>query len=342
MDPSIKASTLISVCNQVTVHSIGVAFVDDSSLGVTADYSPDANLTPQENDTLEIQHLTTKIGHLAQHWEHLLFSTGGAINLQKSHWYLMFFRWLNGTPILSTTRMAPASLQMTSGYSTIPDTVPRLEINEAFRTLGVYIAPNGSQTTQYNILRQYAIDYSSRITHSTLAPDEVFLSYIMHLRPKLVYPLASSSLTQAQCRSIQSPVMAAILPKLHLNRHTPHAIIYGEHLYGGLHFPDLYTDQGYSQLKLLIGHLKLAGETGNFILIALAHTQLHIGSGHPVFYLQYPPYAKWIDRTWLTSIWKHLSQLNIQLDIENAWHPTTVRQHDLILMDFFYPLESFP
>ncbi len=105
MDPFIKASTLISVCNQVTVQSIGVAFVDDSSLGVTMEYSSNDDLIPQENETLEIQHLSTKIGHLAQHWECLLFSTGGANNLQKSHWYLMFFRWLqwytDSTNILS-------------------------------------------------------------------------------------------------------------------------------------------------------------------------------------------------------------------------------------------------
>jgi hypothetical protein len=342
MDPSIKASTLMSVSNHIIVNSIGVAFVDDSSLGATTDYLPDPDLTLQENETLEIQHLTTKIGCLAQHWERLLFSTGGAINLQKSHWYLMFFRWLKGIPVLCTKQLAPASLQLTSGYSSTPDTVPRIEVNEAFRTLGVYIAPNGSQTTQYNILRQYAVNYSSCIIHSTLTSDEAFLSYMIHLRPKLVYPLAVSSLTQLQCRSIQSPVMASLLPKLHLNRHTPHAVLYGEHLYGGLHLPDLYTDQGYSQLKLLFGHLKIAGDTGNLILIALSHTQLHIGSGHPVFHLQYPPYAKWIDHTWLTSIWKHLSQINLKLDIENAWLPQTVRQHDLILMDYFIHLNLTP
>ncbi len=43
---------------------------------------------------------------------------------------------------------------------------------------------------------------------------------------------------------------------MHLNRHTPHALHFGVPKYGGLFLPDHLTDQGYGQLKLLIGHLK--------------------------------------------------------------------------------------
>ncbi len=243
--------------------------------------------------------------------------------MQKSHWYLMFFKWLNGIPTLGMESSTPASLQLTTGYSTTPQNVPRLEINKAFRTLGIYVTPNGSQHTQFTILCQYAIEYASCVSTSKMTSDEAFCSYMMHLHPKLIYPLACSSLMQVQCRSIQAPAMAALLPKMHLNRHTPHAVLYGERRYGGLNFPDLYTDQGFGQLRLLIGHLKLAGDTGNLILVAVSHTQLHIGSCHPMFHLKYSSYPKWIDHTWLTSIWKYLNQLDIQLDIEHAWTPTT-------------------
>jgi hypothetical protein len=32
--------------------------------------------------------------------------------------------------------------------------------------------------------------------------------------------------------------------------------------YGGLDLPEFYTDQGFGQLRLLIGHLKLRDEVG--------------------------------------------------------------------------------
>jgi hypothetical protein len=91
----------------------------------------------------------------------------------------------------------------------------------------------------------------------------------------------------------------------HLNPRTEltsHAIIFGGSRYGGLGLPDLYTDQGYGQLKLLVGHLKLRDETGNLVLIAISHIQIHVGSGSKIFALPYPHYAKWVEQNWLTSI----------------------------------------
>jgi hypothetical protein len=88
---------------------------------------------------------------------------------------------------------------------------------------------------------------------ANMSPPEAYWSYILFLRPKLTYPLPVCSLTQKQCRVIQAPALAALLPKLHLNHHTPRAVLFGGLRYGGLDLPELYTDQGYGQLKLLIG-----------------------------------------------------------------------------------------
>jgi hypothetical protein len=38
-------------------------------------------------------------------------------------------------------------------------------------------------------------------------------------------------LSSTQCRMIQAPDLVALLPKLHLNRHTPHAVIFAGPLY---------------------------------------------------------------------------------------------------------------
>jgi hypothetical protein len=35
--------------------------------------------------------------------------------------------------------------------------------------------------------------------------------------------------------------LAALLPKLHLNHHTPHAVIFGNSRFGGLGLPDFYS-----------------------------------------------------------------------------------------------------
>jgi hypothetical protein len=78
------------------------------------------------------------------------------------------------------------------------------------------------------------------------------------------------------------------------------------------------------------------------ILIAISHLQLEVGSAKPFFALPYPQYAKWLDKSWLTSIWKHTAQIQMQVDIEHHWLPTIQRENDMMLMDFFMTLNFSP
>jgi hypothetical protein len=64
--------------------------------------------------------------NILTHWERLLFSTGGAINIQKSHWYIMTWNWKGGTASLTITLSTPVQLLLTAGYSTEPSPVPHL------------------------------------------------------------------------------------------------------------------------------------------------------------------------------------------------------------------------
>jgi nucleoside-specific outer membrane channel protein Tsx len=47
---------------------------------------------------------------------------------------------------------------------------------------------------------------------------------------------------------MQAPVFMALLPKLHMNRHTACSIIFGPTQFGGLAMPSLYGMQIYGQL----------------------------------------------------------------------------------------------
>jgi hypothetical protein len=341
-DPALSTALFTSACMEVVVQTLGTAFVDDSSLSVTSPYVRDHNNSLHYNHTRDniatIQSLLT----VAQHWERLLFSTGGAINMQKSFWYLIAWVWKKGIPKIATSTTAPGKMELTSGYSSTTTTVPRIEPSDSFRTLGVYISPSGSQLKQIKVLRQHSEQYYINVSTSTLTSDEVYLSYMLYLRSRLIYPLPCSSLTQKQCKHVQAPALAALTSKMHMNRHTSHHIIFGDYRYGGLGLPDLYTDQGYGQLKLLVGHLKLEDTTGDLILIAISHLQLHIGSRTPFFALSYPNYAKWIDHTWLSSIWKHTHQLAITVEVERHWTIQHARRNDMSLMDEFLKYNFSP
>ena len=335
IDPQLNTATFTSSNQGWVVNTIGTAFVDDASLSVTSSFQRNSIDTIGTNDSADNAETIQALAALAQHWERLLFSTGGAINMQKSFWYLLSWTWPNGVPTLSTQRKAPGKMELTSGTSRQPEVVPRIEATDSFRTLGIYVSPSGTQTKQFTILRAIADEYYIKITPSKLTTEEAYYSYQTYLRPRLIYPLPCTSLTQQQCRKIQAPALAALLPKLHLNRHTSHHIIFGEHRYGGLALPDLYTDQGVGQLRLLIGHLVQGDEVGRLLLIAISHQQLTLGIGSPFFRLSYSAHAPWIAHNWLTSIWKHTSQLHITVEVENHWIPILPRTGDAFLMELF-------
>jgi hypothetical protein len=333
LDPLIIAAKFVSACKAIIIEITGVSFVDDSSLCVTSEFVPDLHLTEAENQAKEVDHLVSSLAALSQHWEKLLFTTGGAINFQKSHWYLMTWLWKNGIPRLATSKQTPASMTLTTGMHPLPDLVPRIESTNGFQTLGAYLTPAGQYCKQVKILRGLAETFRDQISFSSLTPTEAYCCYMLYIRPKISYPPPCVSLTEQQCRHIQAPVLKAILPKLHLNCHSPRAVLFARPRYGGLGLAENYADLGYGHLQYMVGHLKMGDDVGQLLLSLITHTQLQVGSCTPFFQLAYPMYTKWIDSTWVTDIWIFTHRTNIVVDVEKHWTPKVLRQYDQPIMD---------
>jgi hypothetical protein len=121
--------TIRSVHNPTAISFVGEAFVDDTGLGT--------------NEGDSHSQLVTNLQNLAQRWEKLLYSTGGALNLSKCFWFLLSWRWLNGRPVIHTSTTAPGTLQMTSEGHQELHIIPRIEATDSFRMLGVHISPSG-------------------------------------------------------------------------------------------------------------------------------------------------------------------------------------------------------
>jgi hypothetical protein len=83
LDPAVTAGKFISACREIIVEITGVSFVDDSSLNVTSEYIYNQTLTDEANRWLETEHLVSQLTTLGQHWERLLFSTGGELIFKK-------------------------------------------------------------------------------------------------------------------------------------------------------------------------------------------------------------------------------------------------------------------
>jgi hypothetical protein len=249
--------TLMSVAKTNRISFVGEAFVDDTGLGTN-------NFTSENNH----KDLILDLQRLAQTWEKLLFSTGGALNLSKCFWFLLSWRWTNGHATLHTELSAPGQVQMTSeGDLETLLTIPRIEPTSSFRTLGVHISPSGSNLGALKILKEVVWEYCTNVRGSHLSRQEALTSYIQYLLPKLRFQPPVLSLAQKDCDQLLSPVLSALLPKLHINRHTARSIIFGPEQLGGLALPNLYVTQSIDRLKLFLGHLRIQDRTGHLIHI---------------------------------------------------------------------------
>jgi hypothetical protein len=171
----------------------------------------------------------------------------------------------------------------------------------SIHTLGVHFSPSGSNTCALEVLRDIVLEYCTNIKRSHLTRQEALTSYIQYLLPKLRFQPPVLSLSQQDCDKLTSTIFLALLPKLHVNRHTTRSIIFGPEKYGGLALPNLYITQGVDKLHLFLGHLRLQDRTGNLIHIDQIYLQLLSGCGS--FVLNCPANDfKWLEAGWLSSL----------------------------------------
>jgi hypothetical protein len=72
---------------------------------------------------------------------------------------------------------------------------------------------------------------------------------------KFKYPLGATFFTEKECTSIQSKFLPTVLSKMGINCSTPTEVCSGPMYYAGMDILELWTIQGLSKNKLMIGHL---------------------------------------------------------------------------------------
>ena len=101
------------------------AFVDDTILGKS------------DRGDLSYEDLIGRLQLIAQIWERLLSYLGGALNLSKCFYYVLYLEWPSSLPVLRSTSLEDPTIVLTSGSSTSVSTTTRLDSKTASRTLGV-------------------------------------------------------------------------------------------------------------------------------------------------------------------------------------------------------------
>jgi exonuclease III len=305
----------VTKSRQVKVHNQG--FVDDTSL--------------MSNGGSSIEELISRLQSDAQTWSNLLFSSGGLLELSKCLYYIAAFQFdATGNPSAYTPHHSP--LQLSTNDSSQFVNIKLLEPDMAHKTLGCFRSLNGDETTQYNHLLKLSQSWAIKLHTRYFSRQEAWMIYHNYFLPQLLYSMQTTNLSKAQCETIQSPVVNAILPLLGFNRHTSRNIVFAPSHFGGIGLTDLYTEVYSNRLESIVTHTRSeTSEIGKLFLINLEYIQILTGQSIP--YLTASSPITYIQTNWFSGLHEFMIQQELQINIENLWRPSIQRHNDKVIMD---------
>jgi len=315
--------TVLHANNLDSISSQSEAYVDDTSFMVNLVHQ--ANRDPIE-DSKVIAEQITKVSQIA---EKTLYASGGALELSKCAWYSLTWKWdPKGVAHLQVNTDTPADVLLTSGGN-LRDTVkiPRLNPNQASKTLGCYIAPNGSSTTQVQVLLKKAEQFKRVMTAPSVSKVDAYILYRVFFFPATSFPLGVSQISNKDLKKIESRYMTPTKRQLGFRKTSSNAIFYGPRSKGAFELPSLIEFQERQHLRMLCGHLRANDHVGKAIINTISMLQLESGLTMPFLNTPYK-YSQWVTEGWLKECWRILDKYKLQIHSQHWWTPPTLREHD--------------
>ena len=302
-----------------------VSYVDDNTLVTTF----------RDIDSEEMT--INKMKENLRSWQRLLQLTGGDIDRDKSQWCLLKWKYDRtwGTAKLLSKKESRRQITLTSPIENTgnEESLQRLDPWEADRVLGVRLPMDGNMNEEYKYRIEQIIGFTRRLNGAPLNHYDANIVYECRYRATVSYPLPVTAFSEKQCHSIQRPFMAALLPKMGLNRNMPRAIIYGPTELGGRGLMDLRIEQKVHQWETTIGHLRREDRVGKGLMITLNDHQCYIGSGKPFLQLNPDTYGYGDQNTRWRYTWKMLWEAKLTTKIYNQWVPKGRNEDDVNIMD---------
>ena len=269
-----------------------------------------------------------------QTWEHLLFLSGGKLNLSKCSWYIVRWEWEKGRPVLRPIRPTDPKIQLRQGNSMETTAIKRATLNDSPRKLEVLLNPLGDFGDHVRFLKKKTDTFALRILSPRLTAADVRIfhrsTYVLSMR----YGLAAVALDEEALGQVQSKVVQSILKKCHVQSTIPTSVRHGPAEFGGLDIYDLRTEAGLEAIKFFRDSIYSGSENGKRLRMNLRYSQLESGIGQPL--LEYLGiYLSYLTPTWLMPLRQYLYCHNLSitvtseqgLELKEGPHNQFIMQH---------------
>ena len=279
------------------IRLVGYAFVDDTDLIQTS-----------KHQTQAFAEVLEEAQRALDWWVGLVRATGGALSVEKSRWWAVDFAW-HEDGSWSYKHQAEIPGRLTGlDFDNRRKTVQRLDTNEAYETLGVFLSPDGSMDVEFEELMKKAKKWADKLRTAPLREHETATALRATILKTLEYPLQALFLTQDQCDKLMRVILEAALPKAKFHRTFCRKTLYAPGSHGGQEIPNLKTSQTIAHLDGVLRHGMARSLAGQQLRGSIETMKVEIGIPDDLFRHSFKDYGGLATECWVKKVWKEASE----------------------------------
>ena len=218
----------------------------------------------------------------------------------------------------------------TNQIATIREVAP----NEALKMLGVHIAENLENDTEYEKITAKANKFATAIQVCPLTKTQVILAVKTIYKPAIEHVLPATTFTERQIQTIHRKVMPRLLSRSGISRNYPRALVFGPTEIGGLGFPHIGYMQLATKVNLIIKNVRANTTLGRTFMIMMEQAQMQAGIQDQI--LATTQEVKYIESEWISSTQSRLQNIGAKITIEDYWTP---KINDKMIMNQFNTID---
>ena len=192
-------------------------------------------------------------------------------------------------------------------------TLPLTSPITAKETLGVFLAPDGSQTTQVEYLKNKTTQWAEKIRTHHISPHNALLSIHTTILSTLRYPAPAMSLSKQEWHEITTPMHQIGLQAAGFTNKIPKAIRHGTTENLGLQIPCMYKTQGILKTMKYLTFITSDSILGKMLRLCEETIKLELGLPGNLYSTPYSKTHFLTTQSWIKNLWEFTSTHNITL-----------------------------
>ena len=274
--PSIWSILSSTVFDQLHAHGFSTPFCYSLSMGLYQlcgfSYVDDCDLIADGEDATEVHQ---KLCRMLDLWDELMEVNGAAIAPDKCWWYLVDFVWKGGE-----WKYHDAGTSLELQVRDKDNQINNLKYSKssmAKEMVGVLLAPDGNEKEQLTTLKNKASEWAQKMRSSPLDARTIWTALRRTIIKGLEYPLAATTLSEAQLESVISPVLNSVLPRAGFARTFPRSVVYAPIAFQGLGVQNLWDFQFSRHIQDIVDQTWRDTPTGKLLRLNLEAAKLEAG-----------------------------------------------------------------